>query len=81
VIGANDAKLHADLVYRSGAVDRVLGSVDSAPQMGSFKLASWIQDNVCADALSPQPGDALILKVTYNGSQDASVIETSLTLP
>lgn len=82
VIGAADAKLHADLILRpaSGA-DTLLGGLDSLTQAPSFHLQPWLQGNICAAAIAPQPGDALVLKIAYTGSQSASVIETNLTIP
>ena len=82
VIGAPDAKLHADLIYRpSGGPDTTIAGLDGISQPPSFHLQPWIQGTICGDAITPNPGDGLVLAISYSGSQSASVIETNLTTP
>jgi hypothetical protein len=58
-----------------------LGSVESTPQEPGFHLEPWIQGTVCSGALASQSGDALLLKLSYTGSQSFTVIDTSMTIP
>jgi hypothetical protein len=84
VTGAPDPKLHADLLLRSGGSDHTLASLDSTPppMPGSFHLQTLIQGNFCAQAITPQTGDGLVVRINYvSGSADLSVIETTMTTP
>jgi hypothetical protein len=79
---ATDAKLHADVIYRPAAgPEQVIGSLDSTPQPVGFQLEPWVEGVVCGNALPAQAGDALILKLTYSGSQSFLVVETSMSIP
>jgi hypothetical protein len=79
-----DPKLHADLLLRSGGADHTLASTDGMPPAmpGSFHLQTFIQANLCAQAITPQAGDGLVVRITYTkGASNMSVIETTLTTP
>jgi hypothetical protein len=80
---ADNAKLHADLIYRPMAgADQVIGRIDGTPQMGGFHLQPWLQGNVCGKAIAATAGDALVLKLDYvSGSNPFIVLETHMTIP
>lgn len=67
---------------RAGQPDQSLGSIDSTPQTPSFHLQPYLDGNLAAPAIPAQPGDALLLHITYvSGAAGFTVLETRLTIP
>jgi hypothetical protein len=65
-------------------MDHTLGSLDGMPPAmpGSFHLQSFLQGTICAPAITPQPGDGVVVRLTYaSGASDFAVIETHLSAP
>jgi len=77
-------QLAADLLLRSGGADHTLGTLDgTAPAMpGSFHLQTFLAGDFCAQALTPQPGDGIVVQLRYtSGSASFATIETRLVAP
>jgi hypothetical protein len=71
-------------LLRSGGADHTLGSLEAmpSPMPGSFHLQTFIAGDFCAQAITPQPGDGIVVQLRYvSGAADFTVIETTLVAP
>jgi hypothetical protein len=79
------ARLHAELaLHPASGPDQPLGSLDSAAAAADagFHLQAWIDGTLCVGTLAPQPGDGLLLTITYaSGAADFTVLETTMSVP
>lgn len=83
-----DAKLHAELLWRSGGADggsdTTLASLDGTPPPpgGGVHLQPWLQATACVGPLGAAPGDGLVLRISYPaGNTDFILVETHLSTP
>jgi hypothetical protein len=82
------AKLHADLIWRAGGADggsdTTLAQLDGTPPPpgGGVHLQPWLSGTACAGPLTAAAGDGLVLRVSYPaGTTDFILIETKLSIP